>query len=76
MTFPVCRVAGLRAPETRSPCTPGSVSAKTSALVVGESPGASKVTKAEQLGVPVLDEAAFVRLLAGTPLEELVDDDR
>lgn len=56
--------------------SPGSVSAKTSALVVGESPGASKVTKAEQLGVPVLDEAAFVRLLAGTPLEELVDGDR
>ena len=56
--------------------SPGSVSAKTSALVVGEGPGASKVTKAEQLGVPVLDEAAFVRLLAGTPLEELVEGDR
>jgi len=52
--------------------SPGSVSAKTSALVVGDGPGASKVTKAEQLGVPVLDEAAFVRLLAGTPLDDLV----
>lgn len=52
--------------------SPGSVSAKTSALVVGDSPGASKVTKAEQLGVPVLDEDAFVRLLAGTPLDDLV----
>lgn len=43
--------------------SPGSVSKKTTALVVGASPGASKVTKAEALGVPVLDEAAFVRLL-------------
>jgi len=54
--------------------SPGSVSAKTSALVVGDGPGASKVTKAEQLGVPVLDEDAFVRLLAGTPLDDLVAD--
>jgi DNA ligase (NAD+) len=52
--------------------SPGSVSSKTSALVVGEGPGASKVTKAEQLGVPVLDEAAFVALLGGAPLDDLV----
>src|SRR5690606_266731 len=43
--------------------SPGSVSKKTTALVVGESPGASKVTKAESLGVPVLDQAAFEHLL-------------
>lgn len=43
--------------------SPGSVSAKTFALVIGEAPGASKVTKAEQLGVPVLDEAGFEHLL-------------
>ena len=30
---------------------------------VGESPGASKLTKAESLGIPILDEDAFVRLL-------------
>jgi DNA ligase (NAD+) len=42
----------------------GSVSKKTTALVVGESPGAAKVTKAEELGVPVLDEAGFEHLLA------------
>jgi DNA ligase (NAD+) len=40
------------------------VSKKTLALVVGESPGASKLTKAESLGVPILDEAGFEHLLA------------
>jgi DNA ligase (NAD+) len=43
--------------------SPGSVSKKTTALVVGASPGASKVTKAESLGVPILDEAGFEHLL-------------
>lgn len=42
---------------------PGSVSAKTFALVVGVDPGASKVTKAEDAGVPILDEAGFEILL-------------
>ena len=40
----------------------GSVSKKTDYVVIGESPG-SKAAKAEQLGVPVLDEDAFKRLL-------------
>jgi DNA ligase (NAD+) len=39
------------------------VSAKTFAVVVGEAPGASKLTKAEQLGIPVLDEEGFEHLL-------------
>ncbi|HEX2576764.1 MAG TPA: helix-hairpin-helix domain-containing protein, partial [Aquihabitans sp.] len=43
--------------------SPGSVSKKTFALVVGEAPGASKVTKAESLGVPILDQAGFEHLL-------------
>ncbi|HWJ97546.1 MAG TPA: NAD-dependent DNA ligase LigA, partial [Acidimicrobiales bacterium] len=43
--------------------SPGSVSKKTTALVIGESPGASKVTKAESLGIPVLDLAGFEHLL-------------
>jgi DNA ligase (NAD+) len=43
--------------------SPGSVSKKTTAVVVGEAPGAAKLTKAEELGVPILDEAGFVHLL-------------
>jgi DNA ligase (NAD+) len=34
--------------------SPGSVSKKTFAVVLGESPGASKLTKADQLGIPVV----------------------
>ncbi|MEM7141470.1 MAG: NAD-dependent DNA ligase LigA [Actinomycetota bacterium] len=43
--------------------SPGSVSKKTLALVVGADPGASKVTKAEEAGVPIIGEAAFAELL-------------
>ena len=39
-----------------------SVTKKTSYVVVGESPG-SKVATAEKLGIPILDEDAFLRLL-------------
>ena len=40
----------------------GSVSGKTDYLVVGEKPG-SKLNKARELGVKVLDEPAFMQLL-------------
>ena len=43
--------------------SPGSVSGTTKAVVAGAAPGASKVSRAEKLGVPVLDEAAFKHLL-------------
>jgi DNA ligase (NAD+) len=49
--------------KARGGKSPGSVSAKTMAVVVGEGPGASKLTKAESLGIPVLDEAGFRHLL-------------
>ena len=50
--------------KARGGKSPGSVSAKTLAVVVGESPGASKVTKARELGIPILDDAGFDELLA------------
>jgi DNA ligase (NAD+) len=50
--------------EARGGKVTGSVSKKTSYVVVGESPG-SKLTKAEELGVTILDEAAFETLLNG-----------
>jgi DNA ligase (NAD+) len=43
--------------------SPGSVSAKTYCIVVGSDPGASKVTKANELKIPVIDAARFQQLL-------------
>jgi DNA ligase (NAD+) len=40
-----------------------SVSGKTTGLIVGEDPGASKLTKAEKAGVPLLTEADLLKLL-------------
>jgi len=44
----------------------GSVSKNTDYVVIGDNAG-SKADKAEQLGVPILDEAGFVALLDGGP---------
>lgn len=52
--------------EDRGGKVTGSVSGKTTALVAGASPG-SKLAKAESLGVPVLDEETFSRLLEDGP---------
>ncbi|HEX7134186.1 MAG TPA: NAD-dependent DNA ligase LigA [Iamia sp.] len=49
----------------------GSISAKTAALVAGAEAG-SKLDKARDKGVPVLDEAALARLLDGAALDELI----
>jgi DNA ligase (NAD+) len=43
--------------------SPGSVSKKTDVVVVGDSPGASKLKKAEDLGIPQLDATSFQALL-------------
>ena len=56
----------------RGGTSPGSVSKKTYCVVVGESPGASKLTKAEELGIPIVGADEFETLLAtgvakGTP---------
>ena len=40
----------------------GSVSKKTSFVLAGENPG-SKLVKAQELGIRVLDETAFLKLL-------------
>ncbi len=53
-----------KALEARGAKVGDSVSKKTTGVIVGESPG-SKLAKAQQLGVPVLDEAALEKLLAG-----------
>jgi len=45
-----------------------SVSAKTSYLVVGERPGASKFNKAQQLGIAMLDQAGLLALASGSRL--------
>ena len=50
--------------EARGAKVTGSVSKKTTGLVVGEEPGASKLTKAQASGVPLLDEAALADLLS------------
>lgn len=43
--------------------SPGSVSAKSFAVVVGAEPGASKLAKAAELKVPILDDEGFAYLL-------------
>ncbi len=57
------RDGAAQAIKSRGGKNPGSVSKKTTALVVGTEPGASKLTKAEELGVPIIDEAGFEALL-------------
>jgi DNA ligase (NAD+) len=47
----------------RGGTSPGSVSKKTYCVVVGEAPGAAKVTKATDLGVPLVAAVEFETLL-------------
>ncbi len=56
--------------KARGGKSPGSVSKRTTAVVVGADPGASKLTRAGELGVPLLDEAGFRELLDTGSLPE------
>jgi DNA ligase (NAD+) len=56
------REQAAEALSTRGAKVSGSVSKKTSFLVAGSEAG-SKLTKARELGVPVLDEREFLALL-------------
>jgi DNA ligase (NAD+) len=49
--------------QARGGTSPGSVSAKAYCVVVGEAPGASKVTKARAAGVPMIAASGFEELL-------------
>ena len=58
------REEARKALEEKGAKVADSVSKKTTGVIAGESPG-SKLAKAEQLGVPVLDEKALKKLLRG-----------
>jgi DNA ligase (NAD+) len=50
--------------------SPGSVSAKTWAMVMGAEPGAAKLRKAEDLGIAIVDGARFGELLDSGEIPE------
>ena len=58
------RDQAARALKDRGAKVSGSVSAKTTAVIAGEKPG-SKVSKAETLGVEIIDQVGFEKLLGG-----------
>jgi DNA ligase (NAD+) len=57
------RDAAIEAVKQRGGKSPNSVSKKTAYLVAGAEPGAAKLTKAAELGVPIVDEATLLRLI-------------
>ena len=57
------RDEGEAAVIARGGSSPGSVSKKTYCVVVGEAPGQSKLTKAAELGIPVVLAENFLQLL-------------
>jgi DNA ligase (NAD+) len=61
------RDSATEAVQSRGGKVIGSVSKKTSYVVVGSDPGASKYEKAVSLGSRILDEDAFELLLSGGP---------
>jgi DNA ligase (NAD+) len=59
------REEAAEALEAKGAKVTNSVSKKTTGLVVGEEPGASKLTKAQREGVPLLTETDLLKLLGG-----------
>jgi DNA ligase (NAD+) len=57
------REAAVEAIRSRGGTSPASVSKKTAYVVVGREPGAAKVTRASEVGVPLVDERGFAQLL-------------
>ncbi len=51
--------------KARGAKSPGSVTRRTTLVVAGRDPGAAKIAKAAELGVPVIDEEAFEGILEG-----------
>ena len=52
----------------------GSISGRTSFLLAGEKPGPEKLKKCEELGVQVLDEAAFMAMLPSSHSKSASED--
>jgi len=57
------REDAVEAVKARGGTSPNSVSRKTAYLVAGREPGAAKLAKATELGVPIVEEDLFARLL-------------
>ncbi|MHB1210173.1 MAG: NAD-dependent DNA ligase LigA [Acidimicrobiales bacterium] len=57
----------------RGGSSPGSVSKKTYCVIVGEAPGASKLTKARNLGIPMIPGTAFADFLSSGTWTTTVD---
>ena len=55
----------IKQAESLGATSQSAVNAKTNYLVAGEKTGASKVGKAEKLGVTILSEAEYLAILAG-----------
>ena len=54
----------MAAVVARGGTSPGTVSAKTYCVVVGTAPGAAKVNKAREAGIPMIAGSDFEELLA------------
>jgi DNA ligase (NAD+) len=64
------RDAAIRRAEAAGAFVAGSVSKRTDFVVAGESPGATKLTRAQALGTEVIDEAEFLRRLGDADAAE------